>query len=330
MKTFKKVLLIVLCVIFVAVVGLFLYMYTAFPKVQAAPDLKVEMTPERIQRGEYLFNNVMACVDCHSERSFDKFTFPAIPGTIGKGGFRFSAEEMPGFPGTLYSANITPAGIGNWTDGEVFRAITEGVSKDGRALFPLMPYLNYGKLDKEDIYSVIAYVRTLKPIENVVPESSLNFPLNILVRTMPANSDLKPMPNRSNIVEYGKYLLTAAACIDCHTPQEKGEFIKEKMFAGGMEFNLPTGVVRTSNITPDNETGIGTWTKEFFVNKFKMYDHNNFVPEAVKPGEFNTVMPWPLFGNMTVEDLSAIYDYLRTIPPVKNQVVKFTPNTAQK
>jgi hypothetical protein len=327
MKTFKKVFLILLCVIFLVVVGFFAYMYTAFPKVQAAPDLKIEMTPERVQRGEYLFNNVMACVDCHSERSFDKFTFPAIPGTIGKGGFKFSPEEMPGFPGTLYSPNITPAGIGDWTDGEVFRAITEGVSKDGRALFPLMPYLNYRELDKEDIYSVIAYVRTLKPIENEVPEPSLDFPLNVLVRTMPTNSDLKPMPDKSNTIAYGKYLTTSASCIDCHTPQVKGEFVKEKMFAGGMEFNLPTGIVRTSNITPDNETGIGTWTKEFFVSKFKMYDHNTYVPETVKPGEFNTVMPWPLFGTMTTEDLSAIYDYLRTQPPVKNKIDKFSPRT---
>lgn len=325
MKTLKKVLLIVVCVIFLVVVGFFVYMYTAFPKVNAAPDIKVELTPERIQRGEYLFNNVMSCVDCHSARDFNKFTFPAVPGTIGQGGFKFSPEEMPGFPGTLYSANITPAGIGSWTDGEVFRAITEGVSKDGRALFPLMPYMNYRELDKEDIYAVIAYVRTLKPIENVVPKPSLNFPLNILVRTMPTNSDLKPRPDKSNTVAYGKYLVTSASCIDCHTPQEKGEYIKDKMYAGGMEFNLPTGVVRSSNITPDNETGIGTWSKEFFLGKFKMYDHSIYTPEVVKPGEFNTVMPWPLLGSMTLEDLNAIYDYLRTLPPVKNKVEKFTP-----
>jgi hypothetical protein len=325
MKTFKKVFLILLCVIFLAVVGFFVYMYTAFPKVQAAPDLKVDMSPEKIQRGEYLFNHVMACVDCHSGRNFDEFCYPFIPGTVGQGGFKFGPPEMPDFPGTIYSANITPAALGSWTDGEIFRALTEGVSKDGRALFPMMPYLNYGQLDKEDIYAVIAYVRTLKPIENKVPEASLNFPMNLIVRTIPTKNDLKPMPNKSNIIDYGKYLVTAASCMDCHTPAEKGEYDMSKFFAGGMEFNIIGGTVRTANITPDNETGIGTWSKQFFIDKFKMYDPHIYTPINVKPGEFNTVMPWNLYGGMTTEDIGAIYDYLRTIPPVKNTVVKFTP-----
>ena len=84
---------------------------------------------------------------------------PIIEGTFGGGGEKFGKEA--GFPGTLYSKNITPYALHNWTDGEIFRATTSGETKDGKALFPLMGYPAYGKMDREDVYSIIAYVRTL-------------------------------------------------------------------------------------------------------------------------------------------------------------------------
>ncbi|HMV91786.1 MAG TPA: cytochrome C, partial [Cyclobacteriaceae bacterium] len=168
MKKVLKITLIVLTVIIVAITGVIGYVKTALPaaNVSDASDLKIDYTAERIDRGKYLANNVAMCIDCHSTRDFTVFGGPLIPGTEGKGGEKFSKEL--GFPGDFYAANITPAAIGNWTDGELFRAITTGVSKDGHALFPVMPYLNFGKMDKEDIYSIIAYIRTLKPIENKI------------------------------------------------------------------------------------------------------------------------------------------------------------------
>lgn len=75
------------------------------------------------------------CLDCHSQRDYSKFAAPLVPGTEGKGGELFGKDL--GFPGDFYSPNITPAGVGNWTDGELFRTITTGVSKDGMLCFLL-------------------------------------------------------------------------------------------------------------------------------------------------------------------------------------------------
>ncbi len=119
------------------------------PNVDDAPELHVAITPERVQRGEYLANHVVGCMDCHSTRDWTRFTGPPLTWTNGKGGELF--DEKLGSPGTFYSKNITPASLKNWTDGEIFRAITTGVDNLGNALFPVMAYANYGKMDKEDI-----------------------------------------------------------------------------------------------------------------------------------------------------------------------------------
>src|SRR6185312_640012 len=139
MKKFFKFLGYLLIVIIVAVAGLLTYVKAALPKIAPAPDMKITATPEMVKRGWYLANRVCLCVDCHSERDFSKFGGPLVPTTIGQGGEIF--DQKYGFPGSFIPKNITPYHLGNWTDGEIYRAITTGVSKDGRALFPLMPYL---------------------------------------------------------------------------------------------------------------------------------------------------------------------------------------------
>lgn len=121
-------------------------------------------------------------------------------------------------------------------------------------------------------------------------------------------------------------MVNASGCIECHTQVDKGQIILEQAFSGGREFAFPDkSVVRSSNITPDEETGIGKLTKEVFVQKFKAYADSSYVPPNVRPGEFNSIMPWTMYAHMTEEDLGAIYAYLRSIKPVKNTVVKFTP-----
>lgn len=322
MKKVWKVILIILVLIVVVISGLIGYVKTALPDIAAAEDLKIDYTKERIERGSYLANNVSMCIDCHSTRDFSTFAGPVIPGTEGKGGEKFSKEL--GFPGDFYAPNITPAAIGNWTDGELFRTLTTGVSKDGHALFPVMPYLNLGQLDKEDIYSIIAYIRTLKPIENTVPKSEPMFPVSILINTMPKEANFTSKPSKDELIPYGKYLFTAASCSDCHTPMDKGERIADKFAAGGFEFNLPDGtVLRSANITPDKQTGIGSWSEQTFVSRFKMYSDSTYVPYKVAPKEFQTIMPWTAYTQLDEHDLKAIYAYLQTIPPVSNSVVKF-------
>lgn len=323
MKKFFKVVGIVAGVFVFLIIAFLIYFNSAFPKAGPVPDVKVEITPERIARGNYLANNVAGCTDCHSKRDYSKFAGPVIPSTLGEGGERYDGPSA-GVPGVIYAYNITPAGIGNWTDGELIRAITTGVTKDGKALFPLMPYHNFNHLSQEDLYSIVAYIRTLKPIDNPVPESKLDFPMNLIVKTIPLSSYTpSPAPGMSDTLAYGKYLTTIAGCSDCHTPMDKGRPVMSLVFAGGTEFNMPWGTITTANITPDNETGIGKWTKEQFINRFKSFASDSSQNIPVKPHEFNTIMPWTYYAGMTDNDLGAIYTYLRTVKPVSHNVVRF-------
>lgn len=322
MKKLFKIILFVSLFLIVGTVAGYFYLMSALPKIADAPNIKIEPSPELVKRGEYLFHSVAVCADCHSTRDYSRFSGPLVEGTVGKGGFEFNEEF--GLPGKFYAKNITPAGLKGWSDGEIFRAITEGVNKDGEPLFPLMPYLTFGKMDKNDVYAIIAYMKTLQPIENNVPESKPKFPVNLIMRSMPQKSEFRNIPDKSNTKEYGKYLTDIAGCNDCHTQQVDGEFQMNKYLAGGQEFKLSGGVVlRSSNITPDVESGIGGWTKEMFIQKFRSYSKSNFTPQEVKQGEFNTIMPWTFFANMTDEDLGAIYDYLRSIVSIPNKVIKF-------
>jgi mono/diheme cytochrome c family protein len=317
----KKVLITIAIVIVVLVGGFLLYFNIAFPKVGKAPDIKVNMSPENIERGKYLANHVTVCIDCHSDRDWSKYSGPLISGTEGKGGERMGKEI--GLPGDFYVKNITPASLKDWTDGEIYRAITSGLSKDGTVLFPIMPYPNFAKLSREDIYAIIAYIRTLKPIENKVPKSEPSFPMSMIMKTIPSEADHQPIPNKSNLVQYGKYLVTAASCGDCHTQAVKGTPVEGMEFAGGREFVLPIGTLRSANITPDKQSGIGTWNEEFFIEFFKSKIPNSSPEENIKKGEYNTIMPWTMYAGMEDDDLKAIFAYLKTLNPVKNKVKIF-------
>jgi hypothetical protein len=299
----------------------YIYLTMFLPNVGPAPDIHIEITDERVEHGKYLANHVMLCMDCHAVRDFSLYAGPPEPGSLGGGGEVFD-QEM-GLPGYFVSKNITPAALGDWTDGEIYRAITSGVSKDGSALFPLMPYYHYAELADEDIYAVIAYLRTLEPIQNEIPPAQLDFPVSILINTMPIKANPQPKPSPDDVVNYGRYMITASACTDCHTRMERGSFVGEP-FAGGNAYPLPDGsIVRSANITP-HETGIGSWSKEEFINRFKVYADPSYTPHTVQSGQFQTYMPWLMYAGMTEEDLGAIYEYLRTVEPVENEIEIFT------
>jgi len=321
MKKLLRVILIALGVFVIVIVLALVYVKFSLPNVGAAPEIAVELTPERVKHGDYLANHVMVCIDCHSLRDWQYFSGPPIIGTEGAGGERFGRDF--GFPGEFFSPNITPSGVGDWTDGELFRAITTGVTRDGSAIFPLMPYPDYGKLDEDDIKDVIAFIRTLSSIENEIPEREIDFPLNFILNTIPKKASLTTRPNPMDRINFGEYMFTAAACTECHTKAVKGKVVGEYL-AGGFEFNLPDGsVLRSTNITP-HVTGIGLWSEAFFVNRFKYYVDTAYVYEVVGPGEFMTVMPWIMYGGMTEEDLGSLYQFLRTVPAVENVVERFT------
>lgn len=320
----KKVVLAVVAVIVLVVGGLAVFLFTKSPDQRPAPDLKVEITPERLARGKYLAEHVAHCNLCHSTMDAGKFGLPPVAGTVGGGGMCMWTEEL-GFPGHLCASNITPHpehGLGSWTDGEIIRAIREGVNKDGEALFPIMPYKYFASMSDEDAQAIVAWIRSLEPLPTAVPKRKLNPPLNIIVNFQPQPlSGPVAAPNKADPVKYGEYLVAMGGCKECHTPvDDKHVLLPGKDFSGGQVFKLPFTSVTSANITP-HATGIKDWSKEMFLANFRTYSVPGGDSIAIDPKQ-NTVMPWVYFAGMTDEDLGAIYDYLRTVPPLENTVPK--------
>lgn len=258
-----------------------------------------------VKRGEYLMNGPVACANCHTPRNPD-MSFQE--GMDFAGGFKI---VDPAFE--VYTANITPdpeTGIGTWSDEEIVVAIREGKTPDGKIVWPPMPVPIYNNMSDDDVNALIAYLRTVKPIHNEVPESRYNIPQ----QAMPPAKGL-PAPAPDDEVAYGGYIVNALAhCFECHTPMGPEGPDMSKMGAGGFEIELAPGMtVRTANITPDPETGIGTWSDD---------DIKKAITQAVTPDgqKLSPPMPYPFFKNMTDEDLDAVVAYLRTVPAVNNQV----------
>lgn len=317
MKILKILGIVVAFVILLAFAG-GLYINSALPDTGATTVIKIEPSPVRLERGRYLANHVTACMDCHGTRNWALFSGPPLTGSLGKGGDVF--DQNMGFPGKIYAANITPHALGNWTDGEILKAITTGVNKNGKALFPLMGYQRFGKMDKEDIYSIIAYIRSLKPIQNEVPTTELDFPVSLINKMSPKPADFQKIPGMQDTVKYGAYLVNAAGCVDCHSKMDKGAIIAGTEFGGGMEFKQPAGIIRSSNITMHKTNGLGNWTKEMFVQKFKTYADSTTKLATITKTDLNTPMPWTMYAGMTSNDLSAIYTYLKSLKPIDNKV----------
>ncbi|MCU0375228.1 MAG: c-type cytochrome [Chitinophagaceae bacterium] len=328
MKRIFKVLLVLIVILVVAGGAGLGYLFIAFPKAAAAPDIKVDMSAANVARGKYLANHVMLCMDCHGQRDFSLFSGPPKPGTEGAGGDRFDGSM--GFPGVFYARNITPASLNNWTDGELLRLLTTGVTKHNEVIFPVMPYRNYAKCDPEDLKAIIAYLRTVPAVAAENKPSKADFPLNILLRTMAAVPQATKRPDTTDLVKYGKYIANAAACNECHTAvDEKGEFTGV-MYSGGRSFQFPDGTILTSpNITPHKQTGIGNWSEAYFVQRFKMHADSANRARKVQPGEMQSIMPWVMYGGMDTTDLRAIYAFLKSLDPVDNAVVKIKPPLAK-
>ncbi len=319
MKKVFKISLWVISILVVLIITAGVYISVALPNVGPAPDdYKVEITDEKVAHGKYLAYHVMMCMDCHAQRDFSIFSGPPIPATLGAGGERF--DHSMGFPGVFISKNITPFGIGDWTDGELFRVITTGVTKDGEPLFPVMPYESYGKLDSADIEAVIAFLRTLEPVETNHPASKADFPFNLIMRTIPQQASLGKKPDPSDQVAYGKYLVTAGACGDCHTRFEGGSFTGEWL-AGGRVFEFPDGILTSPNLTP-HSSGLANWSEEMFVQRFQSYQHHDRL-QKVAQGDMQTIMPWAMYAGMKEEDLKALFAYLQTLEPVENHIEKY-------
>jgi len=291
------------------------------PRSRALTGRKFEATPQRLARGRYLANDVMGCTDCHSEHDWKAAGAPALEAKLGAG----QIFPAAGLPGRVVAPNLTSdlgTGAGTWSDDALARAIREGVGHDGRALFPLMPYEDYRVLSDEDLDSIVVYLRSLPPVRNPLPRTEIIFPVKYLIRSVPQPITAPVLPpDQSTPVKRGEYLVRIAACRDCHTPQQRGEYNMALAFAGGFEFKGPLPTVTSANITPD-PSGISYYDENLFLQ----------VMHTGKVGarELSAVMPWIVYGNMTDEDLKATFAYLRTLKPVHHRVDNTLPPTACK
>ena len=298
-------------------IALCLLLATACLRSRPATDEKIERTSTRVERGEYLSNAVFGCIACHSDVDEAVFGRPPRVGTApGAGGQCWNTAT--GFPGRLCAPNLTSddeTGLGRWTDGELMRAIREGIDNEGAGLFPLMPYRDYASLSDEDTRAIVAYLRTLPPVKNQVLEKDLDFPVGIFIRFAPRPLEAPvPEPDRANPVAHGHYL--GRACVRCHSPVDsRGHIVAGRELSGGQEFKLHGGgTVFSPNLTP-HPTGLGAWTEEQFKARFRAYPQ----PVACDPSR-NTVMPWLAFADLSDPDLAALWAWLRTVPAVDNKV----------
>jgi mono/diheme cytochrome c family protein len=289
------------------------------PRARTLTDRTFDATPARLARGAYLVNAVTPCLVCHSEMNPGEFGVPK-PGSEGAGQPWFE-PELP----WLTATNITSdreTGAGSWSDDALGRAVREGISHDGRALFPLMPYARFREMSDEDLASVIAYIRSLPPIRKALPPSAIPFPVNRLINGAPQPVDgAVAEPDLSTPEKRGKYITTLAVCADCHTPRDdKNQPMEDMAFAGGNTLRIQgKAPITAANLTPSSD-GIPYYTEDVFIEALRT--------GHVRARALSDVMPWRFYRNMTDEDLKAVFAYLKTLKPVDHYVdnsLPFTP-----
>lgn len=321
MKIVKRTLLVLAALLVLGVLLVVTKFYVLSPEARAATDVKAPSTPEAIERGRYLAHHVAVCMGCHSQVEESKPGEPIAEGRTGSGR---DFGEIPGFPGHIRAPNLTPdkqTGIGNFTDGELLRALREGIGRDGRVLFPMMPYRTYAKsLSDADALAIISYLRSLKPIKNQVAPISIDFPVSMFIRALPAPviESPPPAPPASDQLARGNWLLVVGNCHDCHDSFDNHrEPIPGKELAGGAEFPIAgKGSLFVPNITSDKATGIGSYTDE---------DLMRVLSEGVgKSGRKLYGMPWPYYGGLVEEDKRALIAALRQVKPVSHVVPPHT------
>lgn len=316
MKVLLKVVAWLVAVLGVLVAAASIRYYVLLPKRGPVSNVTAPRTPEAVERGRYLAGSVAACLTCHSEIDESKPGDSIVPGRLGSGR---DFGVMPGFPGRVRSPNLTPHadGLGSWTDGEILRALREGISRDGRPLFPFMPYPVYGKhLTDADALAIIAYLRTLPPIPGKPGPTVIDFPVSMFVRKAPAPVQKPADPLPTKPLARGRRLIELASCAECHNAFDaRRQPIPGMYLAGGAPFPIPgKGTVYAPNLTPDPDTGIGRFSDEELLRAIKA--------GVGKDGRTLFVMPWTAYTGLTEEDARAIIAALRAVPPVGNPVPK--------
>jgi len=290
-------------------------------KSRSLTAMKFESTPQRLERGKYLFLGVAGCAGCHSPHDISKHGAPVIEGKEGTG------EVMPvdDLPGKIVAPNLTPdaeTGTGRWSDDQIARAVREGIGHDGRTLFPMMPYQHFRNMSNEDLASIIVYMRSMTPVRNELPKTEIVFPVNYLIKGLP-EPVTAPVggPDMSNAVKRGAYLVNLGSCEDCHTPQDHGQTVEGMEFAGGQVFEGLGFSGASANITPD-ASGISYYDEALFLEVMRT--------GYVKARPLGPLMPFVEYRNMNEQDLKDVFAYLRTLKPVKHNVDNSEPPTLCK
>lgn len=274
-------------------------------------DVKASTDSTIIAKGEYIFYGPGHCMECHC--SYEDYKKVELGERVApKGGFTYPLPI-----GVIRIPNITSdkeTGIGNISDAIIARALRYGVAHDGHAMIDFMAFHN---TSDEDLTAIISYLRTLPPVTNKVPKFEPNL-LGMVIKafmlkpTGPTGEVPKSV-TPSVTAEYGKYLANSVAnCRGCHTNRDlqTGAFVGED-YSGGFHMDVigkPGNFCVSRNLTPDPETGhIYNWSQEKFIERFRQ---GKLIPDSP--------MPWGPFLKFSDDDLRAIYLYLKTLKPVKN------------
>ncbi|MDM4767245.1 c-type cytochrome [Pelomonas sp. SE-A7] len=261
-----------------------------------------DVTADRLARGKYLMDSVVACGNCHVQRGPQGE--PLFERGL-SGGFKFDAP-----PFTSYAANITPdaeTGIGRWTEAQLVKAIREGVRPDGSLIGWPMPIEYYRHLSDDDVAALVAYLRAQPAVANAVPKSVYRIPLPASYG--PPVGKVKAPPAK-DLRRYGEYLANIAHCMECHTPRDdKGELIESRLGAGGQPFKGPWGVSVSRNLTPD-AAGLKSWSDAQIAQAIRTGVRPD--GQALKPP-----MGFGFYSKISDADMKALIAYLRSLKPQK-------------
>jgi mono/diheme cytochrome c family protein len=256
-----------------------------------------------ITRGKYLVT-AADCAACHT----------APGGKAFAGGLPIATPL-----GTIYSTNITPSqefGIGRYTEQEFAQALRRGIRRDGAHLYPAMPYTSYAKLTDDDVHALYLYfTQAVTAVDARGPETDLPFPMNIRASMLAWNllfldgNVFAPDPHQSAEWNRGAYLVQGAAhCSTCHTP--RGFLMQEeasRAFSGAQ-----VGPWYAPNITSDQVSGIGSWTRDELVAYLRTGRSQG---KAQAAGSMAEAVEHS-FQYVSDADLGAIATYVKTIPAV--------------
>jgi mono/diheme cytochrome c family protein len=230
--------------------------------------------------------------------------------------------------GTFHAPNITPdreTGIGAWSDEDFLRALREGMSPDGAHLYPAFPYTSYTRMSDDDMLAIKGYIFSLPPVRQENRAHDLDFPfgwrfllgpwkmLNFTPGAFAAD------PVRSDSWNRGAYLVEALGhCGECHTPRDAlGALNREQWLAGNTEG--PEGD-KVPNITPDEATGIGSWSKGQITGVLR----TGLLPDGDVVGSGMGEVVNNGTSRLTDEDRAAIAEYLQSQRPIANPAAPAT------